>query len=186
MEERTASQKLQSAYRQCIAPYASHLQIAVTLTLKQGAKIKVPRFENDSSDHYAYWVKLNDDVLNSTIKYFTALLTAALYGNASKHKNKAAWARPLVLVAVEGRKSDKRTHLHLAIGNIPEAKMDTIEDVILAAWKRCDFGYKRNEVKPLTNAYGWLSYMTKEVGYTDDDALDIVASSIPPFIHHST
>ncbi len=179
MEGKTRGQTLQQAYRECVAPYAEHLQIAVTFTLKQRAKIRVRRFENYGDDYYEYWHALTEETLNSTIRYFTALLTDALYGNASKHKNKRAWARPLVIVAVEGRNTAKRTHLHLAIGNIPAEKLGAIEDLILAAWRRCDFGYKKNEVKPLSNSYGWLTYMTKQVGYTDNDAVDIVSSSIP-------
>jgi hypothetical protein len=37
----------------------------------------------------------------------------------------------------------------------------------------------------VTCGIGWLGYITKQVGYTDNDALDIVCSTIPPFIQSS-
>lgn len=185
MKVKTKGQKLQQAYRQLIAPYSPYLQVAATFTLKQRAKIKVKRFENYGTETYAYWESLTEDILHSQIKYFTARLTNLVYGNKSKHKAHSQTAKPLVIVSIEGRHIAKRTHLHLAIGNIPTNKMENIEELIIKAWKGCDFAYKRNETKLLSGSYGWLSYITKEVGYTDNDALDIVASTIPPFIQQS-
>jgi hypothetical protein len=185
MKPLTNGQKIQLAYRQMIEPYSNHLQIAATLTLKQGAKIKIKRYANYGDECFEYWVKLSDDTLSSTVRYFIALLTHALYGNSSKHRNKQAWAKPLVIVAVEGKNSGKRTHLHLAIGNVPSDKLANIETLILQAWDRCDFGYDRNKVETIWNDIGWLDYISKEVGYTDNDALNIVASSIPQFIQTS-
>lgn len=185
MQQLTTGQKLQRAYRQHIEPYSNHVQFAVTLTLKNAARIRVKRYENYGDEYYEFTAYLNDDTLNSTIKYFTALLTHELYGNHSKHKNKQHWAKPLVIVAVEGRNTHKRTHLHLALGNVPTHHIINIEPKIQAAFSRCDFAHKQFCVKPITNGSGWLSYITKEAGYTDDDVLDIVSSTIPQFIQSS-
>ena len=185
MQQLTRGQKLQQAYRQHIAPYSRYVQCAVTLTLKQSAVIRVRRFENYGDECYQFREYLDEDKLRSTIRFFTALLTNELYGNKSKHKNKQDWARPLVIVAVEGRNTHKLTHLHLAIGNIPTTHIGNIAHHTQAAFERCDFANKQLCVKPVTNGMGWLDYITKEVGYTDNDALDIVSSTIPPFIQTS-
>ena len=185
MQQLTRGQKLQQAYRQHIAPYSNYVQFAVTLTLKQAAQIRVRRFENYGDECYEFRAYLDEDKLRSTIRFFTALLTNELYGNKSKHKNKQDWARPLVIVAVEGRNTHKLTHLHLAIGNIPTTHIGNIAHHTQAAFERCDFANKQLCVKPVTDGTGWLDYITKEVGYTDNDALDIVSSTIPPFIQTS-
>ena len=185
MQQLTRGQKLQQAYRQHIAPYSRYVQCAVTLTLKQSAVIRVRRFENYGDECYEFREYLDEDKLRSTIRFFTALLTNELYGNKSKHKNKQDWARPLVIVAVEGRNTHKLTHLHLAIGNIPTTHIGNIAHHTQAAFERCDFANKQLCVKPVTDGTGWLEYITKEVGYTDNDALDIVSSTIPPFIQSS-
>mgnify|MGYP000365260856 CR=1 FL=1 len=100
-------------------------------------------------------------------------------------KNKKDWAKPLVIAVVEGRNTHKLTHLHLAIGNIPTTHLGNISQHIQAAFQRCDFANKQLCVKHVTSGIGWLGYITKEVGYTDNDALDIVSSTIPPFIQSS-
>ena len=182
MQLLTKGQKLQQAYRAHIEPYSKHLQFAVTLTLKQSALVRVKRFTNYGNDYYEFRQQLNQQTLNSTIKRFTKTFTSQIYGNYAKHKNKQSWACPLVLVAVEGRNTHKLTHLHLAIGNIPQSKHQHIEQHIRTAHERCDFANKEIFVKAIYDAQGWLGYITKEVGYTDNDALDIVSSTIPQFI----
>lgn len=185
MQQLSNGQQLQLAYRKHIAPYAPYVQCAVTLTLKQSALIRVRRFENYGDEYYEFRAYLDEDKLRSTIKFFTAQLTNELYGNQAKHKNKKHWAKPLVIAVIEGRNTHKLTHLHMAIGNIPSTHIGNIAHHTQAAFSRCDFANKQLCVKYVDNSMGWLGYITKEVGYTDNDALDIVSSTIPPFIQQS-
>jgi hypothetical protein len=185
MKQISYGQRLQIAYRQHIEPYCEQVQCAVTLTLKQRAVIRVKRFTNYGDECYEFAAYLNEETLRSTIEYFTAQLTHELYGNQARHKNKQDWAKPLIIVVVEGRNTHKLTHLHLAIGNIPTTHLENIDKHIQAAFSRCDFANKQLCVKHVSNSVGWLGYITKQVGYTDNDALDIVSSTIPPFIQQS-
>jgi hypothetical protein len=185
MQQLTSGQKLQQAFRQHIAPYSKYVQCAVTLTLKPSAQIRVRRFENYGDDFYEFREYLDEEKLRSTITYFSAQLTKQLYGNLAKHKNKQQWAKPLVITVVEGRNTHKLVHLHMAIGNIPTQHLVNIAQLTQAAFERCDFANKQLCVKHVTSGIGWLDYITKEVGYTDNDALDIVGSTIPPFIQQS-
>lgn len=180
--QQSHSKRLQQAYRQHIEPYSKHLQFAVTLTLKKVDTISVNRFENYGDEKFKFTAVLDDEKIESRIPYFTALLRYKLYGNAGKNKKKQDWATPLVIAVVEGRNTNKRTHFHFAIGNIPDSKLDTFSSIVEEVWQRCDFAHREIDVKPITDASGWLGYITKEVGYTDNDALDIVSSTIPPFI----
>ena len=184
-QEERFGNRLQTGYRDLAHRYGPHLTHAATLTLKKYARIRVRRFENDSNDIYEFGATLNDDKLRSTIRHFEDRLTHYLYGNNAKHKNKKHWAKPLLLVAVEGRHTHKRTHLHVALGNIPTGKLAGIDKLIKLAWHDCDFANKEVCVKPLTDNYGWLDYITKEVGYTDNDALAIEHTSIPEIIQKS-
>jgi hypothetical protein len=185
MQELSNGQKLQLAYRRHIAPYSNWVQISVTLTLKTTAKIRVKRYSNYGNECYEFLDNLDEDKLHSRISYFSALLRHELFGNKAKHKNKQEWTQPLVIAVTEGRNTHKRTHLHLAIGNIPKEKLGDIEATINRLWQRCDFAHKEVCVKHVTSGIGWLGYITKEIGYTDNDAIDIVASNIPPFIQQS-
>jgi len=171
MDEVRFGTELQKAFRELAHRYAPHLQVAATLTLKTTALIKVPCFENDNTEHYKFLKNLNDEIISSTARRFEARLTHYLYGNQAAHKHKKHWAKPLILVAVEGNNqyTHKRPHFHIAIGNIPESKLARINEIITQAWHDCDFGNKEVCIKPLANNFGWLDYMTKEVGYTDND-----------------
>ena len=182
MDQLTKGQKLQKAFREQIAPYSLWVQAAVTLTLKTSAKIRIKRFENYGTETYEFLSHLDEDKIKSRITYFTALLTDEIYGNKAKHKNKKNWAKPLVISAIEGRNTYKHVDLHFAIGNIPEDKLCCLEAIVRSVWSRCDFANKQICVKPVTCAYGWLSYITKEMGYTDNDVLDVNNSTIPQFI----
>lgn len=177
--------RLQDAYRQMVHGYAPHLTTAATLTLKQHARIRVRRFENVDDEHYEFCQKLNDEILDSTIRHFCARLTRYLYGNQAAHPNKQHWAKPLVIVAIEGRKWGKRPHLHVAVGNVPIEKQDRIGHLIKKAWHDCDFGNQQVRVEPLTSACGWLDYMTKDVEYRDADVVAIQHASIPEIIQRS-
>ena len=182
MEEVRFGSALQNGVREFAYRFAPNLQVAATLTLKTTALIKVPRFENYDGGKYEFLKKLNDEIRNSTIRRFEKRLTQHLYGNQAKHKNNKHWAKPLILVAVEGLNTHKRPHLHIAVGNIPEDKLARIDEIITKAWHDCDFGNDMTCIKPLSDSYGWLDYMTKEVGYTDNDAFSVEHTCIPGII----
>ena len=93
--------------------------------------------------------------------------------------------KPLVISVVEGRTTHKLTHLHMAIGNIPIAHLGNITNHTQAAFESCDFANKQLWVEHVKNCRAWLGYITKEVGYTDNDALNIISNTIPPFIRSS-
>jgi hypothetical protein len=185
MEETRFGTELQQAYRELVHRYAPHITIAATLTLKQHALVRVRRFENVRDEKYECIMKLNDAIISSTARRFESRLTHYLYGNQTKHKKKAHYAKPLILVAVEGRNTHKLAHFHIALGNIPADKQADIALHIKNAWYDCDFGNEQIRVKPLTDECGWLDYITKEVGYTDNDVLAIEHACIPAIIQQS-
>ena len=167
---------LKKAYREMLYEYDNHLEVAATVTLKTSALIY------DKDYYLPRRQYLNKSVINSTIRYFKAVLTYQLFGNTSKHKNKQDWAKPLIFISIEGLKNHKRPHLHIALGNIPEDKKSSIQQIIESAWQKCDFGNKEVDIKEIYDARGWIDYITKEIGACNDHVLDIVGSVIPSSI----
>jgi hypothetical protein len=176
---------VQTAYRSMVYPFAPHLTTAVTLTLKLNARIRVARFDNVAGEYFEFRQKLTDEIISSTLRRFVCRLTHYLYGNDAKHRGKRHCAKPLVIASIEGRMTGKQPHLHLAVGNVPADKQTQIADYIARAWTDCDFGNKHMCVKPLSNTYGWLDYMTKEIGYADTDVLAVEHLSIPEICQRS-
>ena len=162
--------ELQHAYRQLLARYEDHFEYAVTLTLKQAITL-----HTEQTGSTGVIVRLTDSTLHSTLTRFTTFLTRYLYGNAAKRK---ATAKPLLIIVREGVNNDKREHLHIALGNVPDHKKADIEQLIKAAWAQCDFAHQQINVQPIHNATGWTHYITKEIG-SNNDALDLVASTLP-------
>ena len=99
MEEVRFGTALQDAYRELARRYGPYLTTAATLTLKKHARIRVRRFENDSSDIYEFDQHLTDQTIRSTALRFEARLTHYLYGNQSKHKNKKRKRPPSTVIA---------------------------------------------------------------------------------------
>ena len=169
-----SNKPLQHAYRQLLARYENHFEFAVTLTLKQSITI-----QNEHTGSMGTIIRLTDSTLNSTIVRFTTFLTRYLYGNAAKRKATQDTAKPLLIIVREGVNNDKREHLHIALGNVPDHKKADIEQLIKEAWSQCDFAHQQINVQPIHDATGWTHYITKEIGHSNNDALDLVASTIP-------
>jgi hypothetical protein len=185
MDDARLGLKLQAGYRELFRRYAPHLTTAATLTLKQYAKIRVRRFENYEHETFEIRKSLDSQIIASTARRFEARLTHHLFGNKAKHQNNRHWAKPLLFVAIEGRNTHKRTHLHIAVGNVPAHKLSDIETHIRQSWHDCDFGDEQVCVRPLQANFGWLDYMTKEVGYTDNDSFAVGHACIPEIIQES-
>lgn len=173
---------LREGYRHFVYPYSEHLQGAITLTLKLSDQISTP-YLNGLEGQYRRVVRLDDEKLDKTLRYFSVLLKASIYGNHSKHKNKRHWATPLLILTREGGgNSGQRLHLHGAIGNVPANKVAHLPDIVASAWAQCDFSNKQVCVKPINDAAGWLNYITKQVRLKNEDLLDLKTLNIPQFI----
>ncbi len=180
-------QSLQSAYEEMLIPYEQYFQFALTLSLKLKSTIRTNIHKNSYGEPlYERDEYLNEEKLNSTIRYFLALMDQSIYGNKCKHKNKRDWAQLISFFAREGGDGVKRLHLHAVIGNVPYNKLDTFEDIVKQNWQRCDFGNEEVRVVPISNARGWVGYMTKTVKLKSYDALDVVSAKIPRFIEISS
>ena len=123
------------------------------------------------------WKWLNEEVAESTLDYFYAKLAYMAYGKDTKRTSTKAYSQPTMLTSIEGLISDKRIHAHLAIGNLPE-NID-IRNTIERAWWACDFAHLSIVIKPLSNTYGWLDYITKEANVGNVEALRIQSIKQP-------
>jgi hypothetical protein len=183
MENMAYRLSLQSAQEEMLKPYEQYFQFAVTLTLKLKATIRTHIHENAVFERDEY---LNEEKLNSTIRYFNALMNQSIYGNKAKHKNKRDWAQLLSFYSIEGGDGIKRLHLHAVFGNVPSDKIGAFEEIVTRNWHRCDFGHDEVRVERINNARGWVGYMTKTVKLKRYDALDVVNATIPEFMKVSS
>ena len=160
---------LRKAYVKTMSHYSPYLTHAVTLTFKAKALIK-PQVFNKCSE-YKEWRFLNEEIAEASIRYFYARLSYIAFGKNSKKNSTKAHSKPLMIASIEQGHIKKRLHAHLVIGNLPR-DID-ICNSIQRAWFDCDFAYKQINIKPLFNAEGWLTYISKEVDIGNIDALRV-------------
>jgi len=135
---------------------ARDYQFAVTLTLKQHPKT----FANNQQ--YYRWLINNN--IKATAKRFQQKLNRAVFGNAAK-RNKKTLSYAIV---IEGERSSKQLHLHMAIGNKPDhIKFNEFPKLVKKAASFCENIDEQKDVQIMDS--GWMEYITKEVGRYDTD-----------------
>lgn len=130
--------------------------LALTLTLKQVMEVK--------NNNGIYYKKVDKEECRAIAKRFTHKLNQSIFGNSAKRYGKGL----KYLIVVEGERSCKNLHLHMAIGALPEhIKWNAIKDLV---------SYAKNKVAGIDRHFdvaisdsGWMEYLTKELGKTDTD-----------------
>lgn len=175
------TQTYRSGLVQTINQYSPYLSYAVTLTMKQRAKIRVKRFDNWDGEYNERLVMLDEAIALDTLNYFNARFTYYAYGKDAVRNSTKFHSQPLVIATLE-RTKDGRLHIHAAIGNLPTKYLFEVHDWISKAWADCDFAYKHIKIKKLSNTYGWLDYMAKETSVGNMDAICINSIKQPQSI----
>lgn len=135
-----------------------HMQypVALTLTLKQHLT------EQTAAGNYTRKVTKAD--CEKAAERFTKKLNRAVFGNAAERYGK----KLNYLVVIEGERSCKNLHLHLAIGNLPaHVKFNAISELVNEARKHVQHLDEQYKVDIADS--GWFEYMTKELGAKDTD-----------------
>jgi hypothetical protein len=130
--------------------------VALTLTLKQ-----VNSYKSVKGVHAK---KLDRDECRRIATHFTYKLNQQVFGSSAKRFGKAL----KYLVVVEGERTSKNLHLHLAIGNIPSfVKFNEIDRLVCNAKLRVEELDEQHHVDIVDS--GWMEYLTKELGMKDTD-----------------
>jgi hypothetical protein len=138
---------------------ARDFPLALTLTLKQTITYKTPTgvvkrsLKRADCERIAkrFQQKLNRVVFGKT--------AAEKYGMTLKY-----------LPVLEGERSDKRLHLHYAIGDLPAfVKFNQFDALVRLAKQQVPDIDQEHKVDIADS--GWLEYVTKEIGPRDTDAV---------------
>lgn len=130
--------------------------LALTLTLKQVIEVK--------NNNGIYYKKIDKDECRQIAKRFTQKLNQQIFGNSAKRYGKGL----IYLIVVEGERSCKNLHLHMAIGQIPEhIKLNAIDGLVKNAKAKVEGIDEQYKVDIVDS--GWMEYLTKELGKTDTD-----------------
>lgn len=145
-----------TAVRSWLTSLRSEYQFAVTLTIKQNTTVKTP--------HGVHVRKLKREDCDAIAHRFTQKLNRQAFGKAADRYSKGL----RYFAVVEGERTGKNLHLHLAVGNLPSGYMPHQFQVMVAN--------AVNLVRELDTQHdvqimdsGWTDYITKELGRLDSD-----------------
>jgi hypothetical protein len=157
----THSQLERKAYLNWLLEDATSYTHAVTLTLKPYRTVLSPKGQ--------LCIALTPIEAQQNFQFFLKRLNASLFGNQVKRYGKSV----SVLPVLEGDGRDHLLHYHCAIGNFPAALPQRgIQAKIIASWHQTPFGNDQVHIQPFRNS-GWLSYIAKQIGTRNEDAVDI-------------
>lgn len=157
---------MQNSTEQMIGRYASFASHMLTLTM------------NDKTN----W-NLSEVAVKKAIKYFVVTLNFKMWKHASRKDKTRAKCQIIAIPVCEGLKSQKRIHVHLLLGNIPDKEVSRLEATIAEVWEKTRIGLERICLEPIHDSDGAAFYLAKEIGYINNDAVDWEAASIPSVLY---
>ena len=153
-EQQIVSQK--QATRDFLRSLHKQYPIALTLTLKQSYAI--------TNANGTYIQKLNRDEVRRIATHFKHKLNQQIFGSSAKRYGKGL----RYLMVMEGERTYKNLHLHIAIGEKPDfIKWNELDTLVCNAKNKIteiDTQHKLDIVDS-----GWSEYITKELGMNDTD-----------------
>ena len=149
-------QSQKNAVRSWLTGLSFDYQFAVTLTFKQS----IPVLTNRG----AHIRKLKREHCDAIAKRFTQKLNRQVFGKAAERYNKSL----RYIAIVEGQRSAKNLHLHLAIGGLPQSYLPhQFNYMVINAVSRVRELDAEHNVQIMDT--GWFDYITKELGRHDTE-----------------
>ncbi len=132
-------------------------QLALTLTIKQTVKIK--------NDYGISFKRTDRDEIGRIAKHFTHKLNKQVFGvSASKSGKKSL----KYFVVVEGERTFKNLHIHMAIGGLDKhTKWGKFDELVRNAKRSVGELDEQHKLDIIDS--GWMDYITKELGKNDTD-----------------
>ena len=141
---------------------------AATLTLKP--------YRNVMTEKGQIMQSLGVFEAQENFRHFLSRLNFNIFGNSAKRYNK----RLIVIPALEGQVAPKLLHYHCGLGGFPAwLTEEQIRKEVILAWDKTAFGNQQVDVQSISNADGWLAYITKEAKNILE-AIDINNLHLPP------
>lgn len=154
--EPSAAQTQKAAARAWLHSLCADYPVALTLTLKQTVDVITPVGSHKR--------QLARDDCDRIAKRFIQKLNRQAFGHSAERHGKGL----KYLVVVEGERSSKNLHLHLAIGALPKhVKFNQIAKLVEQA--KANVAEIDEQYKFDITDSGWIEYISKELGAKDTD-----------------
>ena len=146
-----APQSHKHALRTWLVGKHAEYQLALTLTVKQAMEVK--------SEAGTYYRRICKDDIKRIATHFTQKLNKQVFGVSAAKSGRSSLK---YFAVIEGERSFKRLHIHMAIGGLDRHtrwnKFDELVRNAKQSVKELDIQHKLDIMDS-----GWLEYMSKEV-----------------------
>jgi hypothetical protein len=176
----TSKKRIQTASNLMIERYGAWITHMLTLTMletKTGTHVAQTGWNAGAVTHYEQ--EITSTAACKSVRYFIECLNYELHGRRTRRAKNKHKCRIVAIAAIEGQNGNKRMHAHLLLGNIPDHKLDGLEETIRRVWRKAKWSMQRMELKTVYDSDGAAYYLAKEVGFINDDAVNWEISSIP-------
>ena len=154
--ESNARPSVKSAAQIWLGSISSNYPIALTLTLKQQLAYTSPKGSVRK--------RISRDDCEKIAERFIRKLNQQVYGHAARRYGKGL----KYIVVVEGERTSKNLHLHMAIGDVPShVRLNEMEKLVSQAKLHVDHIDTQHKLDIADS--GWMTYITKECGRHDTD-----------------
>ena len=178
---RNEQERLRLATRLMIENYyGAWLTHVVTLTMfecKKGSTITSEGWAKGAVN--AFEIAITEKGALATIRYFVEALNYKLYKRKTRKARYKNCCRIIAIPVLEGVNGDKRMHIHILLGNLPSITAAELETAIKDVWAKTKWGMGRIQIDELHDIDGAAFYVTKEVGFSNNDAVCWKQASIP-------
>ncbi len=153
----TSKPTLKQAVRSMAASMCKQYPIALTLTIKQSLRVK--------NENGVFVKRLERKDCDKIAKRFTQKLNRQVFGKRAAEQYGKALS---YFAVVEGERTGKNLHLHMAIGNLPaHLQFNQLDSLVCLAKQQVSELDEQHKVDIADS--GWIEYITKEVCKRDTD-----------------
>lgn len=132
-------------------------QLALTLTVKQTIEIK--------NANGVFYKRIDRDEIRRIAIHFAHKLNKQVFGVSAAKRGKK---RLNYIGVIEGERTHKRLHLHIAIGGLSRhTKWNKFDELVCNAKRSVKELDEQHKLDIMDS--GWLEYMSKELGTKDTD-----------------
>lgn len=176
--------QLQAGTQSLLARYGEFASHMLTLTLNDGTGYQ-PANKGTGNETTAKQVNWNvsDTAIKKATQIFIKKLNSAVWKRWAEKPMLAHKCQIIAIPVFEGMNSDKRSHVHMLLGNIAKEKQPELESLIKIAWQQTAIGMSRMHLSKISDLDGAAFYLAKEVGYINNDAVDWNIASIPSVLY---
>lgn len=154
--EISTKQCVKTAAQVWLSSISQNYPIALTLTLKQQIAYKSPKG--------AVRKRIDRNDCEKVAERFIRKLNQQVYGHAARRYGKGL----KYIVVVEGERTNKNLHLHMAIGGLPEhVRFNEFEKLVTQTKIHVEHIDVQHKVDIADS--GWMTYITKECTKHDTD-----------------